>query len=456
MNMILISIAAFIVAIGILVAVHEWGHYIVARMLGVKVLKFSIGFGKPLWSRTAGPDNTEYCISAIPLGGFVKLLDEREEQVEHFERNRAFNHQPIASRLAILAAGPVMNFLFAILAYWMMFVAGVPGLQPIVGDVEPASIADKAGFSAEDRIVSMGGEPVATWEGAIIALLDAMLTDPRVSVEVVTAEGEKRLLYLDIQDKVAELTEPGRLLSGMGLSFWAPDLPPVIGVLRSDGAAHAAGFEVGDRVTSANGDRIDDWTAWVDFIRPRPGELVNVNIERNGQNLMLAMTVGQRVEVDGLVIGFIGSAAQMPDDLYAAYEAEQRYGFFRALPVAIERTLSMSLLTVRMLARMVTGDVSVKNISGPINIAQYAGYSASVGLVSFIGFMAIVSLSLGILNLLPIPILDGGQIVYQLLEAIKGSPLSERAQLVGQQIGFVFLMLAMSFAFYNDLNRFFS
>ena len=223
MNMILISIAAFIVGIGILVVVHEWGHFIVARMLGVKVLKFSIGFGKPLWSRTAGPDNTEYCISAIPMGGFVKLLDEREEQVEHFERHRSFNRQPIASRLAILVAGPAMNFLFAILAYWMIFVSGVPGLQPIVGEVEPASIAGKAGFSAEDRIVAMGGAPVSTWEGTSIALLDAMLTDPRVSVEVVTAEGEKRLLYLDIQDSVAELTEPGRLFSGMGLSFWAPD-----------------------------------------------------------------------------------------------------------------------------------------------------------------------------------------------------------------------------------------
>lgn len=456
MNMILISIAAFIVGIGILVLVHEWGHYIVARMLGVKVLKFSIGFGKPLWSRTAGPDNTEYCISAIPLGGFVKLLDEREAQVEHFERNRSFNRQPIASRLAILAAGPAMNFLFAILAYWMMFVSGVPGLQPIVGDVEPASIAGKAGFSAEDRIVAMGGAPVSTWEGASIALLDAMLTDPRVSVEVVTAEGEKRLLYLDIQDRVAELTEPGRLFSGMGLSVWGPDFPPVIGEISSDGAARAAGFEVGDRIIAANGDRIVDWTAWVNFIQPRSGELVNVNIERGSQNLMLAMTIGQRIEADGSVIGFIGSAPQVPDDFYLAYEAEQRYGLFRALPVAIERTWSMSLLTVRMLARMVTGDVSVKNISGPIIIAQYAGYSASIGMVSFLSFMAVVSLSLGILNLLPIPILDGGQIVYQLLEAIKGRPLSERAQLVGQQIGFVFLILIMSFAFYNDLNRFFS
>ena len=457
MNMILISILAFIVAIGVLVAVHEWGHYIVARLLGVKVLRFSVGFGKPLITRRAGPDQTEYCLAAIPLGGYVKLLDEREGQVAAADVGRAFNRQPIWSRIAILAAGPVMNFIFAILAYWTMFVVGVPGVQPIVGAIAPDSIAAEAGLEERDRIIAMGGQPVATWEGATLALIDAMLTDPRVAIEVRRSDGGNERLQLELGDRVSELTEPGMLFAGLGLEPFIPDYPAVLGDISPGGAAEAAGLLAGDRILNANGVTIASWTAWVELISgTTPGDLLDVVVERNGEQLLVPVIVGQRELDDGSVIGFLGTAPQIPEDLYADYAAEQRYSITRALPAAVERTWSMSILTIRMVGRMVTGDVSVKNISGPINIAQYAGYSASIGVASFLRFLAIVSLSLGILNLLPIPVLDGGQIVYQAAEAIKGRPLSERAQLVGQQIGIVLLMLMMSFAFYNDLNRFFS
>ncbi len=456
MNTVFLSILAFVVAIGILVAVHEWGHYIVARLCGVRVIKFSIGFGRTLISRRAGPDQTEYCIAAIPLGGYVKLLDEREGQVAPTELSRAFNRQPIMSRIAILVAGPAMNFLFAILAYWAMFVAGVPGVKPIIGAVEPTSIAAQAGLTEQDRIIAMGGNPVATWEGTILALLDSMLTGPRVAVEVESANGENRLLYLDLGDKVAELTEPGMLFPGLGIQPWAPDFPPILADVREGEAAEAAGLKPGDLILAADGQSIATWTEWVEFVSVRPGEQIAVELNRAGRRMDFTIDVGQIDSGDGTLIGFIGTAPQVPDDLYDEFSADQRYRIGPAFFAAAERAWSMSILTVRMVARMVTGEVSVKNISGPINIAQYAGYSASVGLASFLGFLAIVSLSLGILNLLPIPVLDGGQIVYQALEAIKGQPLSERTQLVGQQIGIVFLMLIMSFAFYNDLNRFFS
>jgi regulator of sigma E protease len=406
--------------------------------------------------RRGGPDQTEYCISAIPLGGYVRLLDEREQNVAAHELHRTFNRQPVRNRIAILFAGPALNFLFAILAYWCMFIIGVPGVTPIVGEVRPASIAADAGLKEQDRIVAVAGQPVGTWEGATLELIDAMLSDARVALEVQGTNGMNRLAVLDLGDKVASLTEPGKLFVGIGFDRWVPDFPPRLSEISPGGAAERAGIIAGDRVVAADGQQMRTWTDWVNFIQVRPGETTTVTVERNGKLLEVDLTIGEMVQDDGSLVGFIGTAPFVPPDLFEGYFAEQSYGVWQAVPAAVERTWSMSALTVRMVSRMVTGDVSVKNISGPINIAQYAGYSALGGLASFLSFLAIVSLSLGILNLLPIPVLDGGQIVYQLLEAIKGQPLSERAQLMGQQIGIVFLMLMMSFAFYNDLNQFFS
>jgi regulator of sigma E protease len=447
-------VSAFLVAIAILVAVHEWGHYIVARLMGVKVLRFSIGFGRPLWTRRSGPDQTEYCLSAIPIGGYVKLLDERDCEVAHEERDRAFNRKPIPARIAILVAGPALNFIFAILAYWCLFMMGVPGTKPIIGDVAEASIAADAGLVGGDRIIGVGNRAVATWEGAVLGMLRELLSEGDISLRVTNENGDERSVILNTAGKASVLTEPGRLFTEIGIETWSPDLPPVIDTLTPDGPAAQAGFLPGDRVLEAGGEKIDSWPAWVDFVRAHPSEQIEVTVLRNMESISLSLTIGA-VSEGQETIGRIGASVRIPDDLYKEIRAEQSYGPVAALPVAVSKTWEMIGLTVRMVASMFTGDVSVKNISGPINIAQYAGLSASIGFAPFLNFLAIVSISLGILNLLPIPMLDGGQIVYQIIEGATGSPLSERFQMIGQQVGIVFLLLLMSFAFYNDLSRIF-
>ncbi|UCG72093.1 MAG: RIP metalloprotease RseP [Chromatiales bacterium] len=450
----LTSLLSFLVAIAVLVAVHEWGHYIVARLAGVKVLRFSIGFGKPLWLRRGGPDQTEYCLSAIPIGGYVRLLDERDGTVGEAERDRAFNRQSVPARVAILFAGPGMNFLFAILAYWVMFGLGVPGLKPVIGEVEPRSIAATAGIRAEDVIVSVGDRPVATWEGTVIAMLDDMLANGDIRMRVEGADGGQRGVRLATGGREAELTEPGQLYKVIGLEPWRPTLDPVIDEVTPGGTAESSGLLSGDLILSAEGEAFADWSAWVEFVKARPGQVVDVTLRRDGSILELPLEIGV-LEADGERIGRIGAGPRVPDDLYEGRRALQRYGFFEGAAAAVTKTWDMSALTVRMILRMITGDVSVKNISGPINIAQFAGYSVSGGLTTFLGFLAIVSVSLGILNLLPVPMLDGGQILYQLAEAVKGSPLSEQTQVIGQQVGILFLLILMSFAFYNDLSRLF-
>lgn len=450
----LTSVVSFIVAIAILVAVHEWGHYIVARGFRVKVLRFSIGFGKALWSRRYGEDQTEFCVAAIPIGGYVKLLDERDCAVPLDEQHRAFNRQPGLTKVAILAAGPVLNFLFAIVAYWSMFVIGVPGAKPVVGDVESGSIAAEAGLSAGDQVIRVGERRVGTWEGAILAMLKEMLTAGDIQLVVRRGNEAERALVLRSAGRESELTEPGQLFNGLGFQPWAPELPPVIDELTPDGPAERAGLRPGDLVVEALGQPVESWPQWVEFVRARPNETVSVVVLRDGAKIGLELAIGE-VEVDGEIIGRIGAAVRVPDNLMESMRAEQRYGTGEAFTRAVAKTWEMMTLTVRMIVSMVIGDVSVKNISGPINIAQYAGVSASIGIAQFLSFLAIVSISLGILNLLPIPMLDGGQILYQLVEGVKGSPLSERAQLIGQQMGILFLLLLMSFAFYNDLARLF-
>lgn len=449
---ILTSTLAFLIAIGILVAVHEFGHFSVARLLGVRVLRFSIGFGRPLWTRCAGPGQTEYCVSAIPLGGYVKLLDEREAPVPPAELPRTFNHQPIHRRIAILAAGPLFNFLFAILAYWLMFMIGVPGMRPVVGEVSAGSQAARAGLVAGDEIIGVGGTQVTTWEAAVVAMLDGMLDDGRIRLQVRREHGGERLLTLDVTGRSAELTEPGALLPGLGFAAWAPRLPAVIGEVMAGGTAERAGLRAGDQLLRADGEAIESWPQWVEHVRARPGENLLVELRRDGARLRLRLEVGRAETADG-IIGRIGASPELPAGLFDEMRAVERFSPLPAMAAALARTWEMSSLTVRMILRMLSGDVSVKNISGPINIAQYAGYSASIGLSPFLGFLAVVSLSLGILNLLPVPMLDGGQIVYQSIEWAKGSPLSERSQFIGQQVGILLLLMLMSFAFYNDISR---
>jgi regulator of sigma E protease len=449
---VLISAAAFLVAIGVLVAVHEYGHFIAARWLGVRVLRFSIGFGRPLWLRRAGPDRTEYCLSAIPFGGYVKLLDERDCPVSPGEQHRAFNRRPIPARVMILAAGPLLNFVFAVLAYWCMFMIGVPGMRPVIGEVAAGSIAARAGLAARDEIVKVGGREAATWEGAVVAMLDEMLGEGRIALTVRDREGRERSLLLETAGRAAELTEPGELFPGLGIEPWSPDLPPVLGDIITGGGADRSGLRPGDRIVSAGGEAVASWPAWVDLVRSRPGETLDIVVERDGASLPVELQIDRAAAAEG-GIGRIGASPRVPEGFYDYIRATERHGPVAAFGESLRKTWEMSSLTVRMMARMITGDVSVKNISGPINIAQYAGYSASIGVSPFLSFLAVVSLSLGILNLLPVPMLDGGQIAYQLAEAAKGSPLSERTQLIGQQVGIALLLLLMSFAFYNDISR---
>ena len=452
-----LSIIAFIVAIGVLVSVHEYGHFWVARKLGFKVLRFSVGFGRPFARWTGGaPDHVEYWLSSVPLGGYVKLLDEREGPVDEAERHRAFNRRPIPHRIAVLAAGPGFNFLFAIVAYWVMFVSGVPALKPIVGAVSDGSIAAVAGVRADDEIMSVGGRPTATWEQAVVAILDELLADGRIELELSDVDGNSRFAELDVRGLESELTEPEALFSGLGFRP-GPTMPPDIERVDPDSPAERAGLMAGDRVLAVDAEPVDHWQGWLETIRARPGETVSLLVLREDREVDLTMRIGE-IEEDGERVGRIGAwrPTQFPPDVIERIRTEERYGVVEGLFQGAAKTWEMTALTVRMLVRMVVGDVSLRNVSGPISIAAYAGDSAAAGLTAFLSFLSIVSISLGIMNLLPVPLLDGGQIVYQVAELLKGSPLSERAMIVGQQLGIVFLIVLMSFVFYNDITRMFS
>jgi len=451
---VLVSLLAFIVAIGVLIAVHEFGHFWVARKLGFKVLRFSIGFGRPLWRRTgAAPDHTEYVLAAVPLGGYVKMLDEREGPLEPGDEGRSFQSRPPLARIAVLLAGPGFNFIFAALAFWVLFMNGVPGLKPVIGEVVEGSIAQRAGLAGDDTIIAVGGERVTTREAAVLGILDVLVERGDVPLTLEDSAGRERSLMLSVPvERRLELTEPGALMSGLGFSFWYPKLPIIVGQLVEGGPAQLAGLKPGDEIYAVDGQRLDDFYRFVELLRSRPGETLRFDVLRQGSELSFDVQVQAEIE-DGKTIGRIGMSSGGSASFPESMRTEERYGPLAAVQPAIAETWSKTVLTVKFLWRMVTGDVSTKNISGPINIAQYAGLSALGGLTYFIGFMALISISLGVLNLLPVPILDGGQVIYQVAEMVKGSPLSDELQLVGQKVGIAFLVALMGFAFYNDIAR---
>lgn len=448
------SILAFVVAIGLLVMIHEFGHFIVARWAGVKVLRFSIGFGPALLKWGGRDGATEYVLAALPLGGYVKMLDEREGDVAPHERTQAFNNKSIPRRLAIVSAGPAFNFLFAILAYWIVFMVGLPGVRPIVGEVAPDSIAAEAGVNAQDRIVSVNGEPTSTWSTATIALLEGVLDDSTVRVGLENERGVSREVELHIAD-AHPLTEPGALLPGLGLSEWVPELPPEIGEVVAGSSAERAGLRSGDRVLRSGGESVRSVTAWIEQIRNRPGETFSLLVQRDGQEIELEIRPEPVTLDDGAQVGRIGAEVGYPREVTEKLFALERYGPLAALQRGVEQTADISILTLSVLGRMLVGDVSLKNLSGPINIADYAGRSASYGAISFLMFLAIVSISLGVLNLLPVPILDGGHILFLGWESLRGAPPSPVAEAIGQRLGIVLLVLLMGLAFYNDIMRLF-
>ena len=433
----------FLVAISVLVAAHEFGHFIVARKLGFKVLRFSIGFGRPLLSWRGGPpDHIQYWISMIPLGGYVKMLDEHEGPVIAEERHRAFHQRPVWQRVLVLLAGPAFNFLFAILAYWLIFVTGIQALKPFVASVEPNSVAARADLTAGDEITAIGGEATPTFESATLRLLTEIVDDGRIELTVREPGGATRDVELDVRGRAHELTEPAVLFDGLGFHLGTP---AIAGEVDEGKPAARAGLRPGDVILRGNGQPIQGWSQWVEFLRSKPGEQVEVIVLRRGAEITLNATLDSVVE-NGKTVGQIG--VRMPD-----FGTLERYGVVEALPRAVEKTWEVITFTVSIVAHMVMGEVSLKNMSGPLSIADLTGSAAAAGLVYFLSVLAAVSISLGILNLLPIPLLDGGQIVYQLAEWIKGAPLSERAMLLGQQIGIFFVIALTGFAFYNDIVR---
>ena len=447
----LISVVAFIVALGILITVHEFGHFWVARRLGVKVLRFSIGFGKPLWQRVAGVDRTEYVIAAIPLGGYVKMLDEAEGEVPAEELARAFNRQRLAVRTAIVVAGPLFNFIFAIFAYWVIYMVGIDGIKPMVGEVPPQTPAAMAGLQKGDLIIEVADRPVATWGGAAMEVINGLLSNNEVALLVRDEQEQTRQLLLAMDDS-ALLLQDNQMLNNIGLQPWRPILKPVIGRIIDDGPAARAGLTVGDRVISVDGNKIENWSAWVKYLRARPGQRIAVVLDRGGVEQVITLRP-EGVESDGGRVGRIGAAVSIPVGEFEHMRAVERYGPARALYIAVIKVKDMSALMLNILGKMVVGKASVENISGPISIAQYAGESAQVGIVPFLSFLALVSISLGVLNLLPVPLLDGGHLLYYAIEAVKGSPLSDAAMMVGQRFGIAALLTLMLLAFYNDLAR---
>ncbi len=450
MGSFLFTAVAFVVALGVLITVHEFGHFWVARRLGVKVLRFSIGFGKPLL-RWRGKDDTEYVVAALPLGGYVKMLDEREEPVPKEQLPRAFNRQRLPVRSAIVVAGPLFNFLFAIFAYWAIFVGGDTGLKPLVGEVAPHSIAAEAGFRPGEEIIAVDGRETPAWESVVYALLDESMADRDVIVRVRTPDGREETHVFPAAN-LRGLSEDGRILENLGLTPERPVVPPVIGEVLKGEAADKAGLQSGDRVISADGKPMKSWGDWVEYVRARPQKPMKLVVERDGQTLEMMLTPAA-LERDGKVIGRIGASVRMPEKLFEKYRVEVKYDPLTAVGVAARKTWDLSTLTLRVMGKMVLGEVSLNNLSGPISIAESAGKSASYGLNPFLKFLAVVSVSLGVLNLLPIPVLDGGHLLFFLIEAVKGSPLSEEAQMQAQRIGIILLLALMTLAFYVDLNR---
>lgn len=447
----LFYLGAFAVALGVLIVVHEAGHFLLARWCGVKVLRFSLGFGRPLLSWRFGRDGTELALGAFPLGGYVKMLDEREGAVAAGELHRAFNRQSVWKRFLIVLAGPVANFLLAAFIYWLLFMHGVEEPRPVLGPPAAHSLADRAGFTPGETVRRVAGKPVATWQEFRWEMLRHALERDRVGVEVINGRDEIAVRQLDLS--AIDMSDlEGDILQKLGFVFHKPELPPVIGRVSPGEVAAAAGLQDGDRILAIDGRPVRHWGEVVAAIRSAAGRRLRIEADRGGATLDFVV-VPEEAADRGQRIGRIGIAVRQDGSPREALFVTVSYGPLEAAGKAVAQTADTSVFSLKMLGRMIIGEISWKNLSGPVTIADYAGQSARLGLTSYINFLALISISLGVLNLLPIPVLDGGHLMYYVVEIIKGGPVSERTMEIGQQIGLVLLTMLMAFAFYNDINR---
>ncbi|UXD88171.1 RIP metalloprotease RseP [Thalassolituus hydrocarboniclasticus] len=440
----------FIIAISLLVVIHEFGHFWVARRCGVQVLRFSVGFGKPFWSFT-DKHGTEFAVAPIPLGGYVKMLDEREAPVPEHLLDQAFNRKSPWARIAIASAGPIANFIFALLAYWLLFVSGTSGFVPVVGTVADDSVAAVAGVRSGDEIVAVNDHETTTWQEVSWQLVGFLGEDADIRMTLKSADGTQRSTRLQLNNWLTDQEVPDPL-AGLGIEPRRLDIPAVVGEVQPGGAAAAAGIQPGDHVVAINGSAVADWYDWVEHVRAAPGKALQLTLKRNDALLDMTLTPGSKTLDDGSVIGFVGAgvvAPEIPSDWVRTSHA----GVVQGLLLSVNKTIDLVVFTLDSLWKMLLGDVSVKNLSGPITIAKVAGDSASGGLEAFIGFLALLSISLGVLNLLPVPMLDGGHILFYLVEVIRGRPLPERVQIIAVQFGLFLLLSLMLVAFYNDISR---
>ena len=444
-------LGAFLLALGVLIAVHELGHYSAARLCNVKILRFSLGFGRQLWSRKFGRDGTEWSLAAFPLGGYVKMLDEREGEVPEHELGRAFNRQSVARRSFIVIAGPAANLLLAVLLYWLLFMGGVEEPRPILAAPPAGTLAAAAKVGAGETVRAVSGTPVETWTELRWELLHHILDRADIALETVDAKGNIAVYRLDTGRLDAGVLEADPL-EALGLRLWRPSLPAVLGDVQPGSPAAAAGLRAGDTIVAVDGRPIDGWIELAQAIRDSGGRTLALSVRRDDGALEVRVTPVQ-TEERGRPVARIGIAVRDDPELRRQALVTVRYGVGESLSRALGQTWETSVLSLRMIGRMLTGELSVKNISGPVTIADYAGQSARLGVGHYLRFLALISISLGVLNLLPIPVLDGGHLMYYLAEVIKGGPLSERVMEIGQQIGLALLALLMALAFYNDINR---
>jgi regulator of sigma E protease len=448
----LYKIVAFAVTLGVLVVFHELGHYVVARLAGVKVLRFSVGFGRMVWSRRLGRDHTEWALSAIPLGGYVKMVDEREGHVDRADLPRAFNRQSVWRRIAIVAAGPLANLLLAVVLFAGTYVAGIPGQRALLAEPPPSTPAAAADVRAGDRVVAVDGEPVGSWQ--------------ELRWRVVRAQGHERVTLSLVRDNVQDGPIDRELsLAGMDTAEWEGNPLATLGLRADLGApiveqvlpgkpAERAGLKAGDRIIAVDGTPTRSPSDVASMTNARPGGTLTYSVQRDGTTVDVPVTA-EAVDQNGRRVGLAGVRLRVDPDMVERSAVVVRYGVGEALLQGVRKTWELSAFTVRMLGRIVTGDASLKNISGPLTMADIAGQSAQAGMLVFVSYLALISISLGVLNLLPVPLLDGGHLLYYLAEIIKGSPVSDRAFEVGQRIGMAMLAVLMALALFNDVSRLF-